>query len=611
MSKQVLYFVALILMVVGCADVKPQQPMNLRGNDGLSADSVRACESVGDCQAGEICYEQICQMESQVHETPVVLLEIDSEDEEIELIEMRTESENGSGIDVINERLLFVQADDSEDECIEVFWFIDSDHDGAGDMNQEPRRSCNPPWPSAVQNGNDCDDTSSDVHPGAVEICDDGIDNDCDHQVDEGCEEVYNPDQPDPEECLPDSGRDCDGDGFVGQNDCDETNPDIHVFALEDCHDGIDNDCNGDIDDDDVYCQVIVPEPDPEDLDGDGFDTDTDCDDGNALINPEAVEVCNGLDDNCDGVIDPDELCLSPVVTDLDQDGYTVEDGDCQDENPDVHPNAIELCDFIDNDCNGQIDDGLREVRYLDTDGDGYGQNNIVMTCQFDDPVFVTISGDCNDGDETINPDAVEICGDGIDQDCDGEDLVCPDSDPDIDVDCESTDICGDGIDNDCNGLVDDSCGLSDGVGRCDGHVVCIEDQDGDGHAETACIDAVLFTQGSLFRNEAAYVVGYNAFDWSFDQWDLTEPTDDGFFCVDFTNKPVGLARITLVSEYAIDGITLVLDAIPGMEVWLQNYGYCTSNTASSLDFCHAEGGFNYLLGFIWDGQNLSKGGNL
>jgi hypothetical protein len=112
---------------------------------------------------------------------------------------------------------------------------------------------------------------------------------------------------------------------------------------------------------------ITVP-PNCTDSDADSYSIEggacglVDCDDGDAMINPAASEVCgNGVDDNCDGLIDSqDPVCL--VCTDSDGDGYTLEGGlcgalDCDDTISSVHPGATEVCDNgIDDNCNGKID---------------------------------------------------------------------------------------------------------------------------------------------------------------------------------------------------------------------------------------------------------------
>ena len=121
---------------------------------------------------------------------------------------------------------------------------------------------------------------------------------------------------------------------------------------------------------------------------------------------------------------------MTDVLGDLDGDGFTEQDGDCNTEDPTSYPGATELCDFEDNNCDGEVDEGFEELSwYYDYDQDGFGNmfnDPIIQPCNpgtgGDESYFTTNNNlDCDDYNPDINPDAVEIEGDGIDNDCDGQ----------------------------------------------------------------------------------------------------------------------------------------------------------------------------------------------
>jgi len=183
------------------------------------------------------------------------------------------------------------------------------------------------------------------------------------------------------------------------------------------------------------------PTPPAVDSDNDGYTVSGgDCDDSNPAVNPGAVEVCNGIDDNCVGGID--EGVTTTFYLDGDSDnygldasttqacslpaGYAAVGGDCDDVDPAVNPGAVEVCNGIDDNCAGGIDEGVTTTFYLDGDSDNYGLDaSTTQACSL--PAgYAAVGGDCDDVDPAVNPGATEVCGNGIDDNCSGTiDLGC------------------------------------------------------------------------------------------------------------------------------------------------------------------------------------------
>ena len=172
------------------------------------------------------------------------------------------------------------------------------------------------------------------------------------------------------------------------------------------------------------------------DADQDGYPDTVDCDDLNDAINPDAAEICDGLDNNCDGVVDEPEAEDALVgFADADGDGYgdpddsvtacELPDGyvdndlDCADDLADVNPDGVEVCNEIDDDCDTEVDEDATDMPswFVDSDADGYGDDDSVVESCAQPSGTAEIGGDCDDADGTINPGAVEIC-DGFDNDC-------------------------------------------------------------------------------------------------------------------------------------------------------------------------------------------------
>ncbi|MDG1484182.1 MAG: MopE-related protein [Myxococcota bacterium] len=174
------------------------------------------------------------------------------------------------------------------------------------------------------------------------------------------------------------------------------------------------------------------------DDDGDGFTTQYDCDDASAAVFPTADEVCDGVDNNCDGSVDESAaLDAVTVYADGDFDGYgnaassstACEPppgfigvaGDCDDADATSNPGAAEVCDGADNDCNGAVDDDPTDAAdwLLDADGDGYGAGEALFGCAPGSGYVVSEVLDCDDSDASIRPAGSESCRDGKINVCD------------------------------------------------------------------------------------------------------------------------------------------------------------------------------------------------
>ncbi|WP_164009468.1 MopE-related protein [Pyxidicoccus trucidator] len=263
----------------------------------------------------------------------------------------------------------------------------------------------------------------------------DGLDNDCDGEADEG---------------NPGGSKSCStglqGVCASGVTYC--TTGTLHCVqqtaASSEVCDAKDNDCNGSVDD------GLATKTWYRDADGDGYGSAStttqnclqpagyvanalDCNDANASTRPGAAEACDGVDNNCNGQVD--ENVQPTWYWDGDRDGYgnpsvkilaCSQPGgyvsnavDCNDASAISHPWAGEVCDALDNNCNGQVDEGVQPTWYRDADKDAYGNPNVKTLACSQPSGYVSNSRDCNDSKSTIKPGAKEVC-DGVDNDCDG-----------------------------------------------------------------------------------------------------------------------------------------------------------------------------------------------
>jgi hypothetical protein len=306
----------------------------------------------------------------------------------------------------------------------------------------------------------DCDDADPLRSEDLDELCD-NVDNDCDDLVDESAidmrhfyEDCDGDGQGDPltelAQCDWPAPPACGGQilclectGASAQQDCDDTDPGIYLGAEELC-DPEDRDCDGDPTDGASDAVVYFQDADADGYGGaalsscsgrpDGFvSVEGDCADLDPNVNPAQLETCNGLDDDCNGVMD-DAGAETAWYPDADGDGYGDQHlpvmsscspgegwlergGDCDDTDAEINPDQPERCNGLDDDCNGLFDDGPLVSWLPDEDGDGYGDDSRPQETSCPPETATSEGGDCDDTSAEVHPGATEVCN-GLDDDC-------------------------------------------------------------------------------------------------------------------------------------------------------------------------------------------------
>ncbi len=369
----------------------------------------------------------------------------------------------------------------------------------------------------------------------APEVCN-GIDDNCSDSVDEGFADT---DKDGKADCVD---SDDDDDGIADTTDnCPLV---ANVTQTDSDGDKLGDKCDPDWDGDGVgnapdNCPWQA-NPKQEDLDGDGTGDACDCDlDGDKV--PNAGKDKDAVACPKAATMDSCPADKNPGQEDLDKDGRGDAcdpdidgDGDpnitdCKDDDPAIHHKATELCNGKDDDCDGQVDEagatGCKNY-YVDGDGDGWGVSAFLCLCKPKGLYTADTTGDCNDKDKAIRPEAQEICHNGKDDYCNGsvdeqDAKGCTDFYFDGDTDGYGTkqkrcfcapsgdytakkqgdcddkapavnpaqnEKCGDNTDNNCNGHIDEA--------GCQGCLTMYEDQDNDGYGvagSTQCLGAPKF----------------------------------------------------------------------------------------------------------------------
>ncbi len=511
-------------------------------------------------------------------------------------------------------------ADGTDDDCDGYIDEGTTAYDDDGDCFCESgtcEGSVNPSCTSVT--AGDCDDGDLVTFPGTDELCD-GIDNDCDSVVDEGdavdADTWYADDDTDGYGNLYDYALACaQPSGYVANStDCDDTRADVSPTDLEYC-DSVDNDCDGTVDED----SAVDADTWYQDYDSDSYGnlsitsvacnqptgyvaSSTDCDDADNGNFPGASEYCDGDDNDCDGTVDESSSVDATVwYADADSDtygtgaiytsacsapsGYVSNSSDCNDGNAGISPGDVEVCDGVDQDCDGTADDGVSITYYRDADGDTYGTSASTTTGCTLPGGYSTNNTDCNDSDASINPTTVWY----LDADGDGygkssytlTQCAQPSGYVSSSTDCNDasalahpggTESC-DGLDNDCDGSTDPT--------NSSGCTTYYDDRDGDGYGDSSTHLCMCGTSGTYDVTNSTDCYDYNS---------SAHPGASSYYTSSRGDSSYDYNCDSTESKYYTDSGSCT------------NYGvYCGSSSGwdSSIPNCGSAG--NYLTSCSWD----------
>jgi hypothetical protein len=489
-----------VLSSAGCEPAEPTSDGGTGDTPIIRCTSDAMCDDGAYCNGTERCADGVCAAGAIVTCDDGIECTVDRCAEERRACVAAAPDEDGDGFGAVGcgdgddcddtDPTRFPgnveRCDDVDDDCDpSTLGGFDFDADGFASNT-----CCNPDASGGMLCGTDCDDNRATTFPGALEVCD-TLDQDCDGTADDGVDlAVYADEDLDGVGAGPEL-RACAGVAGIStrSDDCDDANPNRYPGAPELC-DALENDCDENIDESPSFVNWYP------DTDGDTFgDTDvslavrscvpvtghstrgTDCNDGSGAIHPGALELCDGVDNDCNGLLDF-AVGLNDWEDD-DRDGIVDArcpggGADCDDNNPLVGGGVPELCDGADNDCDDTVDEGVLSTPYYrDVDADGYGSvaSGAVNAC-VQPAGFSVRGGDCADMVESRNPGAVERCN-GADDDCDAA----------VDESCSSD--CADPTEVRCGGtcispITDErfcgaslSCTGSSAGARCDTDELC------------------------------------------------------------------------------------------------------------------------------------------